>query len=133
MALGKNTATTLVHMGYKPLIDFDAYFDGATITIDWYHAGIQPTEADIAAAELPSAKSIALQIIRAQAQDVIVAKWPIWKQINAQSGVYGPDVLQQCTTDIAAVIEASNTAEDAIDAATTPEQAEAVTATWPVI
>jgi hypothetical protein len=35
--------------------------------------------------------------------------------------------------DIAAVIAASNTAEDAVAAATTVAEVEAVTATWPVI
>ena len=43
------------------------------------------------------------------------------------------EYVAQMQADIAAVIAASNAAEDAVAAATTVAQVEAVTATWPVI
>lgn len=82
---------------------------------------------------LADVKAEAKLSIREQAYSLIVGKWPIWKQSNAQMGVYPIAVLEECQGDIAAVIQASNAAEDAIDAAATIEAVEAVSASWPVI
>lgn len=82
---------------------------------------------------IQASKGYRLATIRTEAKTLIESKWPSWRQNNCALGVYPDTVTQECADDIAAVIAASNTAEDAIDAATTVAEVEAVTATWPVI
>ena len=82
---------------------------------------------------LASAKTEQQRIIRQQAASRITAKWPLWAQANCSLGIYPDATVAQCASDIAAVIAASNTAEDAIEAATTVAEVEAVTATWPTL
>lgn len=71
--------------------------------------------------------------IRKEARDIIEAKYPVFRQLNAALGAYPAAYLTQLRSDIAAVVSASNTAEASISAATTADQAIAVTATWPAI
>lgn len=90
--------------------------------------------ADVPAADvLAASKTLRLFEIRKEAAAVIEADWPTWKQNNCSLGVYPEATTAQCADDIAAVIAASNTAEDAVDAATTVAEVEAVTPSWPVI
>lgn len=74
-----------------------------------------------------------IAVVRTDARQRIEAKYPEWRQRSAALGVYPAEYVAQMQADIAAVIAASNAAEDAVAAATTVEQVEAVTATWPVI
>ena len=55
------------------------------------------------------------------------------EQVSRSIGVYGPAEKAALETGIAATIDASNTASDAVTAATTIEAVEAVTVTWPAI
>lgn len=63
----------------------------------------------------------------------ILTKWPLEKQQACSLGVYPTATAEQCADDIAAMILASNTASDAVGAATTISEAEAVSPNWPVI
>lgn len=135
MALPSNTGVILQHL-FPQLVANKDYSVGVVndvVYLNWSSVEQQPTEQQIIDAELPAIKSYQKEVIRRQANEIITAKWPIWKQNNAQSGIYPAAVLLECNNDIAAVIEASNVAEDSIDSATTVTQAESVTATWPII
>jgi hypothetical protein len=74
-----------------------------------------------------------IDAIRSEARERIEAKYPEWRQRSAALGLYPAAYVAQMQADIAAVIAASNAAEDAVDAATTNPAAEAVAAAWPVI
>lgn len=86
------------------------------------------------ASEILAAEKINyLKQIRVDAASHITTKWPLWAQNNCALGIYPEATVAQCAADIAAVIAASNAAEDAIGAATTVAEVEAVTATWPTL
>ena len=105
-------------------------FDGADYTLTFDDDSQRlATVAEI----LSAAKAQKLTEIRAEANTIIEAKWPVWKQNNCNMGVYPATTLVECQSDIASVIQASNTAEDQVDAATTTTEVEAVTPMWPVI
>ena len=55
------------------------------------------------------------------------------EQVSRTIGVYGTAEQAALSTGIAATIDASNTASDAVTAATTIEAVEAVAVTWPAI
>ena len=55
------------------------------------------------------------------------------EQVSRSIGIYGASEQAALSTGIAATIDASNTASDAVTAATTIEAVEAVTVTWPAI
>lgn len=133
MSFPDNTAEILIYLGYDPSDFMVAADGGGTVIREWAHADPMPTEQDINDAALGAAKHFAKEMIRSEAQSLILKKWPWWKQSNAQLGLYPAAVVEACQDDIAAVIQASNAAEDAIDAAATIEAVEAVSASWPVI
>lgn len=80
---------------------------------------------------LPGAKAEKLAAIRAEAQERIFALYPPWRQSNAALGLVPEADVLAMQDFIADHIDASNAAEDAIDAATTVAQVEGVTPTWP--
>ena len=55
------------------------------------------------------------------------------EQVSRSVGVYGTAEQAALSTGIAATVDASNTASDAVTAATTIEAVEAVAVTWPAI
>ena len=71
--------------------------------------------------------------IRLLAKTHLEAKWPLWAQINCSLGIYSTAVCSQCASDIASVIDASNTAEDAVQAAATITDLLTVTPQFPEI
>ena len=129
----KYTSVTLQHLGFRPLIDFDVLRSGASYVLQWHSDHSQPTDQDLANAELPAAKGAYKNQIRSEANKLILSKWPDWKQRNCDAGIY-PEVMKtEKDADVVAVINASNTAEDAVDAALTIADVEAVSAIWPVL
>jgi len=82
---------------------------------------------------LTDAQAQKLLEIRNEARQVIEVKWPRFKQQNTDAGIYTPAVKALKDADIASVITASNTAEDAVIAATTIAQIQAVTPVWPTL
>ncbi len=101
----------------------------------WGRAEPKPDESALLASynPLPIVKARKAERIRSEARTRIESKYPEWRQRSAALGVYPSEYVAQMQADIAAVIAASNTAEDAVAAATTVAEVEAVTATWPVI
>lgn len=72
-------------------------------------------------------------IVKTEAKLEIEKKWPLWAQNNCALGIYSSATINQCKTDIAAVITASNTAEDLISNAVSMDAALAVKAVWPTL
>ena len=67
-----------------------------------------------------SAPLLTLSSIRAKASEIILAKYPLWVQVNAATGVYPDPFLTVMTAAIASVITESNRQEDLITAGTQP-------------
>ncbi len=85
---------------------------------------------------LADIKASRLSEIRSQARAIIEAKYPQFVRENIADGTYpDPDgsMRARLVADKEAVVVASNTAEDAVDAALTSEEVLAVTPIWPVI
>ena len=92
---------------------------------------IEDYDAEQLASNLERAQEAKLTEIRAEAEVLILTDYPLWYQSNVANGIYTSAVGDAMTAAIAAFISASNTAEDAVDAATTPSAVEAVTPDWP--
>lgn len=82
---------------------------------------------------LDEVKTRMLSQIRSTASILINAKYPFWVQINCANGIYPVSLAGQMITDIAAVISASNVAENSVTIATTTAEVNAVKPAWPVI
>ncbi|MBK6790851.1 MAG: hypothetical protein IPG77_25355 [Betaproteobacteria bacterium] len=105
--------------------------------IGWWDdaLGAQPTPAEIAAAELPAAKAIKTAANRAECERRIYARYPAGRQSSVALGIYsGAEAEAQAAIMkdwISDMVAAENAAADAIEAATTVQQVEAVAVTWP--
>lgn len=80
---------------------------------------------------LPSAKNAKLAEIRAEAKSRILSVYPEFMQSNAALGILPEATTLQMKAFITNHIDASNTAENAVDAATTVAEVKGVTPTWP--
>lgn len=100
----------------------------------WRRPEPQPTQAEIEAAALPVSKAERITAINTECRARLLARFgdPA-EQVSRAIGVYGLAEKAALETGIAATIDASNTASDAVTAATTVEDVEAVTVTWPAI
>lgn len=100
----------------------------------WRRPERQPTQAEIEAAALPVSKAVRITTINAECRARLLARFgdPA-EQVSRAIGVYGLAEKSALQTGIAATIDASNTASDAVTAATTIEAVEAVAVTWPAI
>ena len=100
----------------------------------WSRPELQPTQAEIEAAALPVSKAERITAINTECRARLLARFgdPA-EQVSRAIGVYGASEQSALTTGIAATIDASNTASDAVTAATTVEEVGAVTVTWPAI
>jgi len=84
--------------------------------------------AEVEAVLLPERKATALASVREQARQHIEEpvddpnKWPMFRQMNAEAGIYPAGVKDQKDKDIAATVEESNRVEVAIEDATTVQQ-----------
>lgn len=81
---------------------------------------------------LATLKAERIAQINAECTQRILAVWPLEKQMSALAGIYGAEQTTAMTDWVDAHIAASDTASDSVDAATTQQQIEAVTVTWPV-
>ena len=115
--------------------DFDLQDDGAGPVIKrWTYSQAQPTQADIDGARLPAAKAGRIATINAECRARLLARYgPAEEQVSRSIGVYGATEQSAMQAGIAATIDASNTASNAVLAATDIAAVEAVTVTWPVI
>ena len=94
----------------------------------------QPTQAEIGAATLPATKAQRITEINTECRARLLSRFgdPA-EQVSRAIGVYGLAEKSALESGIAATIDASNTASDAVTAATTIEAVEAVAVTWPTI
>jgi hypothetical protein len=98
----------------------------------WVSSDDTAVQAIIAAYDpLPPTKAEKIAAVREEAQARIVASYPLWRQSNAALGLVPEAEVLVMQNFIADHIDASNAAEDAIDAATTVAQVEGVTPLWP--
>lgn len=96
--------------------------------------GPQPTQAELDAAVLPATKAQRITAINTECRARLLARFgdPA-EQVSRAIGVYGLAEKAALEAGIAATIDASNMASDAVTAATTIAEVEAVTVTWPTI
>lgn len=100
----------------------------------WRRPEPQPTPEQIAAAMLPASKAHRIQQINAECRARLFARYgPAEEQVSRSLGIYGDAEKQAMQAGIAATIDASNSASDAVLAAADVAAVEAVTVTWPVI
>ena len=114
-------------------IDFDvARVGGVQAIVAWRSALPQPTPAELAAAELPAAKAASIAANRAECSRRIFERYPAGRQLSASFGLYDSANVATMVDWIAANVAVENAAADAIEAATTVAEVEAVTVAWPV-
>lgn len=83
---------------------------------------------------LAAAKAARIAAINAECRSRLLARFgDAAEQVSRSIGVYGLAEKSALELGIAATIDASNTASDVVTAATTVQEVEAVTATWPAI
>ena len=92
------------------------------------------SRAATAAELLPIAKAARIDAINAGCRARLLARYgPAEEQVSRAIGVYGAQEQADMQTGIAATIDASNTASNAVLAAADIAAVEAVTVTWPAI
>lgn len=92
------------------------------------------SRAATAAEILTNTKAVRIAAINAECRARLIARFgPAEEQVSRSVGVYGAAEQQALASGIAATIDASNTAQNAILAAADLAAVEAVTVTWPVI
>lgn len=127
-------ATKLTHLfpDIDFLVDCKLQDDGnGPYIATWNRPEPQPSQAEIDAVAVPALKQFKLSQIRAEAKTRIEAIYPQWRQLDAALGLLPGTYVEQMRSDIGAIIQASNTAEDAVDAAATLEAIDAVEVVWP--
>lgn len=129
-----DAAVVLMSMGYVLDRDFVATADGSGAHVTWLAATPMPTDAEVDAAALPAAKSQRIAAINAECRSRLIARFgPAEEQVSRSIGVYGATEQSAMQAGIAATIDASNTASNAVLAATDIAAVEAVSVSWPVI
>ena len=73
---------SLVYLGFTPEIDFSVYSDGRSFDVRWLSDKPRPTDAEIAAAALPAAQAAKRAAIKQAARQVILSRYPEWRQAN---------------------------------------------------
>lgn len=119
----------------NPLTDYEiADSGGGMELVSWNSSTQRPSIAEIAAASLPAAKSVRIAAINAECRARLIARFgEAYEQVSRSLGVYGVAEKTAMVDGVSATIDASNTASNAVLAATTIIDVEAVTVTWPVI
>lgn len=127
-------ARTLAYL--FPGIDFtrDVVIQADSGIVEWRRPEPQPTLAEIDAAELPAAKAARIEADRQECRRRLTEHYgDALEQVSRASGLYGETARANHAAGVEACIDASNTARDAINAATTVAAVEAVTVSWPVL
>ena len=119
----------------NPLTDYEIVDRGKGMELVSWNASSKPPSMDeIDAARLPAAKSMRITAINTECRARLTTRFGnAEEQVSRSLGVYGAAEKTAITNGIAAMIDASNTASNAVLAASTILDVEAVTVTWPVI
>lgn len=109
--------------------------DGSGLQIaEWNDPRPQPSAQQIADAQLPAAKERRIGAINAECKSRLFARYgPPEEQVSRALGVYGQAERDAMSAGIAATVDASNVASNAVISAVDLAAVEAVTVTWPVI
>jgi hypothetical protein len=119
-----------------PLRDWIVSNDGTGQVLSYWNPalGPQPTAQQLADAELPAAKALRIADINAECRSRLLARFgDAAEQVSRSLGIYGQAEKTALENGIAATIDASNTASDAVLAAADIATVEAVTVAWPAI
>ena len=82
---------------------------------------------------IEGARALRIKQIKKEAQTEIYKKWPLWKQINANAGIYGSNTKIAKDADVLAVIAVHDAAEAAVEATISVDDTKAVLPVWPGI
>ena len=85
MAVTAYTAIALAHLGWELDHDYHVFEASGTLRIEWLSEQLQPSDAEIQAAEVPALKAITINAIKGEASRRILAIVPSWKQSNLQA------------------------------------------------
>lgn len=96
--------------------------------LEWLDASAKPTEAEMLTAELAAAKAWRIEKSKQEAQDLIYAQYPIWKQANAAMGLYSAAENQAIKDGIQVHRSNQDAAENTINSLTTV--ADVIAFTW---
>ena len=107
--------------------------NGFTPAMVW-DAGLNNIRPRTAAETLTRGKAARIAQINAECRSRLLTRFgdPA-EQVSRSIGVYGATEKAALESGISATIDASNVASDLVTAATTVQEVEAVTVTWPVI
>lgn len=107
--------------------------DGVTPLMVW-DAGLNNMRVMTSAEQLDVMRAAAISSINAECRRRLVARYGgAEEQVSRSIGVYGDAERDSMLAGISATIDASNVASNAVIAATTAQEVEAVTVTWPAI
>lgn len=76
------TYLALTQMGYALDVDFELTDFGDGPQVRWLSDTPRPTDAEIAAAALPAAKAAKRLAIKTAARQIILSRYPEWRQAN---------------------------------------------------
>ena len=117
----------------KVILQDDGDGNGMRIAV-WNDPRPQPTAQQIADAALPAAKAIKIAAINAECKSRLFSRYgPPEEQVSRALGIYGQAERDAMSAGIAATVDASNVASNAVISAVDLAAVEAVTVTWPVI
>lgn len=109
-------------------------FDGALTADLVWGDDVQTLRAPNAMEQLTAAKAQRISAINAECRSRLLARYgPAEEQVSRSIGVYGATEQSDMQAGIAATIDASNTASNAVLAAADIAAVEAVSVSWPVI
>ncbi len=129
-----NLAAKLAYLGFRPEIDFWLSDVGGEHIASWMSASPQPTDSEIDAAALPAAKAARILAINAECRSRLITLWgDALEQGTRWAGGYGAAKQAEQLDSVAAHIDASNTASNAVLAAADIAAVEAVSVSWPAI
>lgn len=119
----------------NPLTDYEIVDNGKGMKLVSWNASSKPPSMDeIDAARLPAAKSMRITAINTECRARLTTRFgEEYEQVSRSLGIYGVAEKTAMVDGVSATIDASNTASNAVLAATTILDVEAVTVTWPAI
>ncbi len=127
-------AATLLYMGYVANVDFLAsdVGDGST-HVEWLGQS-EPAQELVQTSALPAAKAARIAAINAECRARLVARFGDALEQNSRAvGAYGAAEQAALKPGIETMIDASNTASNAVLAAADIAEVEAVSVSWPAI
>ena len=108
----------------------NANFDGLISNLDVIKARVDDLYYDL---DLSEAKALKKTQLQNEANAVIIAKWPIYTQININAGIAGTGDKPTKDADVVLVRNECNTQETNVDGAADVAAVKAITASWPSI